>query len=58
MEYESLAVYTYLEEYFRTTGDGQLTEEVYERSTQLVKDGILKESHFFYYILYETKKTQ
>ncbi|KIL74202.1 hypothetical protein [Bacillus badius] len=58
VEYESLAVYAYLEEYFRTTGDGQLAEEVHERSTQLVKNGILKEAHFFDYILYETKKTQ
>ena len=51
--YESLSVYAYAFMYFQKIGKTDLAKEVQQQADSLVKQGILKEAHFFDYIHYE-----
>ncbi|WP_413364388.1 hypothetical protein [Lysinibacillus sp. 3P01SB] len=53
VSYESLSVYAYAFMYFQEIGKTDLAKEVQQQADRLVKQGILKEAHFFDYIHYE-----
>lgn len=53
VEYESLAVYYYLHEYFLLIGEEVLAKEVKMHVNTLVESDILKNAHFFDYIHYQ-----
>lgn len=53
VEYESLAVYSYLHAYFIQVGEQRLAAEVLEHTQQLANNGILDNAHFFDFIHYE-----
>lgn len=55
VKYESLAVYSYLYEYFVTLDKEILSERVAERAAKVANDGDILQTHFFDYILYYTK---
>lgn len=53
VEYESIAVYYYLHEYFLLIGEEVLAKEVKMHVNTLVESDILKNAHFFDYIHYQ-----
>lgn len=52
VEYESLAVYALLVEYLDDMDESQMASQVKDRAIRLASRGILKDAHFFDYILY------
>lgn len=53
VEYESLAVYSYLYDYFQAIGETGLASEVFRYAEKLATDDLLEKSHFFDYIHYQ-----
>lgn len=53
VKYESLAVYYYLQHYFRAIGQEGLAEEVVDYTGKLAADGMLGQAHFFDFIHYQ-----
>jgi Trp operon repressor len=53
VSYESLSVYAYAFMYFQEIGKTDLAKEIQQQADRLVKQGVLKEAHFFDYIHYE-----
>lgn len=53
VDYESLAVYYYLNAYFQAIGKDELANEVFHYTEELATEEILNESHFFDFIHYQ-----
>lgn len=53
VKYESLAVYSYLQLYFRSIGEEELAGEVVDYARKLATDEVLEHAHFFDFIHFE-----
>lgn len=53
VEYESLAVYYYLNVYFEAIGEEEMAEEVFDYTEKIADQELLAESHFFDFIHYQ-----
>lgn len=53
VDYESLAVYYYLQSYFLLTGEEEMAREVVQQAKNIASEEMLAQAHFFDYIHYQ-----